>query len=471
MTEPNPLVTVYLVNHNYGRFIGEAIESIFNQTMTNYECLIIDDGSTDHSRQIIDSYAKNHRLFTIYQQNRGLTVSNNIALRTARGKFIMRLDADDYLDPHCLELLSNILNKDPNIAMAFPDYFEVSEEGKVIKIVRRHNFDNVTVLDQPAHGACTMIRRDVLEEIGGYDESFGCQDGWDIWVRIIDRWQVKNINLPLFYYRQHERSLTRNESRLLTTRAEIFHRQNLEKRQRTIAIIPTRGSVTDPNSIALLDLGDRKVIDWTIDAAFSARQVDDVVVTTPDDTIIEHVRQTYGDRVICVKRDADMARLNSFTEDVLRHALLQYELSRPPVDVLVELFVEAPFRQPSLIDAALNALVVFGTERTISARPDTGDLYWHRGNGLESIRGRRILRLESEDIYRDIGAVSAILANVIRSAKSIDECTCGHVIADVKSAFTIMTEWDFRVANLIVKEMQQEWEQDQMPGHAAGGIN
>ena len=65
------------------------------------------------------------------------------------------------------------------------------------------------MLDLPAHGACTMFKTSVLKKIGGYDESFSCQDGYDIWLKIINNYQISNINNPLFFYRQHSLSLTK----------------------------------------------------------------------------------------------------------------------------------------------------------------------------------------------------------------------------------------------------------------------
>ena len=78
------------------------------------------------------------------------------------------------------------LEKNDELALVFPDYYEIDENGDIIRQVRRHNFDkDVTLFDQPAHGACTMIRKDVLLEIGGYDETHNRQDGYDLWLNII----------------------------------------------------------------------------------------------------------------------------------------------------------------------------------------------------------------------------------------------------------------------------------------------
>ena len=67
-----------------------------------------------------------------------------------------------------------------------------------------------------------MIRRDYLQTVGGYDESYHCQDGWDLWVKLIKNYGVTNINLPLFFYRQHDNNLTKNNSKILDTRAKIL---------------------------------------------------------------------------------------------------------------------------------------------------------------------------------------------------------------------------------------------------------
>ena len=161
-----PLVSVYITNHNYGSYLKKAIQSVLNQTLKNFELIIIDDGSTDNSKKIINSYKKNNKIIKIFQKNRGLTVSNNLALRLSKGKYIMRLDADDWLDNNALEVMSNTLERSPNIGLVFPDYFEVDRSGRIINLVRRHDFKKVKLRDQPAHGACTLIRKDCLEKSG-----------------------------------------------------------------------------------------------------------------------------------------------------------------------------------------------------------------------------------------------------------------------------------------------------------------
>ena len=136
MKDASPAVTVYIANHNYGRYIEQAIESVLNQTMQDFELIVIDDGSTDDSRKIVERYMDRPNVLAIFQHNKGLTVTNNIALRAATGRHIMRLDADDYLDENALQVLYGVLERNPNIGMVFPDYYVVDEDGEVRDVVQ-----------------------------------------------------------------------------------------------------------------------------------------------------------------------------------------------------------------------------------------------------------------------------------------------------------------------------------------------
>ena len=81
--------------------------------------------------------------------------------------------------------MSSILEKNSKIGLVFPDYYLVNINGEILESVRRHNFKKVKLLDQPAHGACTMVRKENLLDIGGYDEEFNCQDGYYLWLQFI----------------------------------------------------------------------------------------------------------------------------------------------------------------------------------------------------------------------------------------------------------------------------------------------
>ena len=448
MSRHDPLVSVYLVNHNYGRFIEQAIHSVLSQTMQDFELIVIDDGSTDDSRDIIERYATHEKIITIFQQNQGLNVTNNIALRATVGAYIMRLDAGDYLDENALAVLSGVLERRPDVGLVFPDYYHIDESGRVVEVVRRRDFTEARLLDQPAHGACTMIRRECLEEIGGYDEAFRCQDGWDLWVRFIEHYEVQNVNLPLFYYRRHEASLTRDEEHILATRAEILRKNaaRLERPLNCVAVIPVRGKPTDPHSRALHRLGGKALIDWTVEAALESRNLSQVIVTSPDEDILGHVERTFGDAAYIDHRDWKLALPNTLLDDTLDHIFGRLPESLRDFHAVITLFVESPFRSARYIDMAADAMKLFETDRVIGVRVDTETYYRHTGDGLVPLNQSGMLRLESDELFRQVGGFNLIRRGHFPSRVDPKTERIGHVVLDRPAALHLDSDWNWEIA-------------------------
>jgi len=190
----NDLISVYITNHNYGKYIKRSIDSVLHQSYQNFELIIIDDGSNDNSKKIIEKYSNNEKVKIIYQQNKGLTVSNNIAIKISKGKYITRLDADDWLDRNFLQIMVDTANSSKDCAMVFCNYYITNSNGQVIDQFYRHDFKKVKLMDQPAHGACSLINLKILRDLGGYDAQFKCQDGVDLWLKLINKFKIKSIN-------------------------------------------------------------------------------------------------------------------------------------------------------------------------------------------------------------------------------------------------------------------------------------
>ena len=297
--QPNkPKITVYITNYNYGKYIKKAIESVLIQSETDNEIIIIDDGSNDNSKSIIETYRNHENIKIVMQQNKGLTVSNNLALKLSRGKYIMRLDADDYLTKDALKNLASVLDRKTNVGMVFGDYYLIDEQNNILEHFQRHDFNNdVELLDQPAHGACTMFRTRCLKQLGGYDESISRQDGYELWLRFIEKYEVSNISVPIFYYRQHGKNLTSKEDALLDTRTEILSNHLKKKggsQPKGIAILPIRGTTFDNRSLPFSKVGDKTLIEKTIEFLFGLSTIDIVILTSPEKKVIDYANDIWG---------------------------------------------------------------------------------------------------------------------------------------------------------------------------------
>ena len=170
---------------NYGRFLGEAIESVLRQHYDDWELLLIDDDSTDDTEHVMRLYAGDSRVRIFKTEGIGLPAVCNLALQESRGEYMIRVDGDDMLDENALGVLVGYLDRAADLALVFPDYYLVDEGGEIIAQERRQKLSEANhMLDMPPNGACTLFRKSVLTAIGGYREDLGAQDGFDVWTRI-----------------------------------------------------------------------------------------------------------------------------------------------------------------------------------------------------------------------------------------------------------------------------------------------
>lgn len=453
---PNDLITVYIPNHNYENYLDKAIKSVLNQTYKNIELIIIDDGSTDNSKEIIQRYTDNKKIKFIFQKNKGLNISNNIALKLSKGKYIFRLDADDWLDPNCIEILYNTIIKDKNIGFVFSDYYLTDIKDNIIKQVRRHDFKKVKLLDQPAHGACSLIKKKFLLEYGGYSEKFNCQDGFDLWLKFIGRKKILNVNLPLFYYRQHSNSLSSNEKRILYTRSKIFSKysKGIKNKINVAGVIPIRGESIDRYSVAFKKLNNKYVLDYTIETALNSKLLTKILITSSDEKILNYVKTKYKNykKVFYLKRDDKMSQLNVSLDDTHKNALSFFENKGLRIDALMNLIIEYPFRTSTQINSAIDVMKIFKTEQVISILEENDQFYQHNGNSLSQIQSTN-LQLEREELYRQTGNVNLISANIIR--KKSRKVKIGHIIVDKISALKIDDTLNFDFAKILSKKIKK----------------
>jgi glycosyltransferase involved in cell wall biosynthesis/CTP:molybdopterin cytidylyltransferase MocA len=446
-----PLVTIYITNYNYGNFIQRSIESALCQTFQDFELLIIDDGSVDNSKEIIEQYRNNPKISIIYQHNKGLNITNNIAMRAANGKYLMRLDADDFLEPDAIEVMSNILEDDDDLGLVFPDYYYVDAEGHITGEERRHDFDKeVSLYDQPAHGACTMIRLSFLKELGGYNESFTCQDGYDLWIKFITHHKVTNVNRPLFSYRRHGNNLTTNENKILSTRKkikELFVEQYFVTPY-SIAVIPVRNTYIGDVNWPLYEVNGKTILEHKIDTCVEAKKLQQVIVSTSDQEILDFCRRKLkrNSRLVILERPKEFSRANESLAKTLLQAVEHVEASGGRVEAIMSITLEYPFLSTDVIDDAINTLTLFKSDAVLSVRPDNRMYYQHTGHTLKPILDQdKFTKLEREALYRGAGGVVLSTRDNFINNNKLVTGRISHIVVDQKTAFDVVDHFSFEM--------------------------
>jgi glycosyltransferase involved in cell wall biosynthesis len=198
----DPHVTIVIPCFNQGEFIKDALLSIFEQTVSDFDIVIIDDGSDDGvTSEILDSL-RLPRVDVIHQQNTGLAGARNRGIAAARGEYVVTLDADDELAPGYIKKLAGVLDEDSTKAFAHC-WAHVYGDYEVIWATRP--FNRYQMLLSNSVVGCVMLRKTAWEAVGGYDESMleGNED-WDLWVRLTEAgFGNGQITEPLFWYRKH----------------------------------------------------------------------------------------------------------------------------------------------------------------------------------------------------------------------------------------------------------------------------
>ncbi|HTB63406.1 MAG TPA: glycosyltransferase [Opitutales bacterium] len=208
-----PLISVVLPVHNAARYVAVAVESILAQSFGDFELLLINDGSTDGSLDILQNYTSDARVRLITQEQSGLVKALNRGWREARGKYIARMDADDISLLHRFAQQVKFMEAHPEVAVLGGAAQCIDENGQKIEKVYRYPIEDAeikaalrtnSVLVHPA----TMIRRDALAEVGGYRAAFVDAEDYDLWLRLGDRHRLANLPDVLINYRLHSGQVT-----------------------------------------------------------------------------------------------------------------------------------------------------------------------------------------------------------------------------------------------------------------------
>lgn len=460
MINKNALITVYITCNNYAKYLEEAINSVINQTYSRWELYLINDGSTDDSLDIMKKFKNQYKTKNIFiidnVKPKGLRVCANDVINKANGEFIIRLDADDYFDENALLLMSNYLMNYEDVSMVFSDWVYISEVGEVLGVERRKKLTKETlVYDLPAHGACSMIRRSVIRLIGGYSPEFDKQDGYELWLKIIQTHKVANINTPLFYYRKHGDSMSHDDDKLIHSRRVIKSKlsqklfgNNLLKK---MAIIPVRNQSTNFPNLAFAKFCNYTFLDKAINDVIETNEFTYIVVDTDDKNVYEYLN---GNKNVFVNlRDKSLIGDNVPLSNVIYELINKLEFQH---NIFCDLFaliqINCPLREKEHIVEGLNTILLFDVDHVISTYEDLDAHFQHSYYGMKPINPKTIdkLRFEREALYVNNGAIHVFWRNSI-SRHTMFKGKIGHFLMERSKSIQIKSENDLLLlkSNLI----------------------
>ena len=235
----SPIISILMGVYNCEKYLGEVIESLLAQTLTDFELIIVDDGSTDRSGNILERYAAHDkRIHVITQENEGVGRAVNNALQLARGRYIARSDADDFSYPERLEKQLAFMESNPDVVMVGTSVMWIDPLGIPIGLCPMeydHELIEIELLKGNGSAICqpsVMIRTDVLKNIGGYDNRWRVTEDLDLFLRLAEVGRLTNMREVLVNWRQHLASTnhSKREQQLVETRAlleEAHQRRSL----------------------------------------------------------------------------------------------------------------------------------------------------------------------------------------------------------------------------------------------------
>jgi glycosyltransferase involved in cell wall biosynthesis len=445
----DPRITVYLPSRNYGRFLGDAIESVLRQTVDDWELIVIDDGSSDDTSEVMNLYRGHPNISLHRKEGIGLAAVCNFALSQARGRYVIRLDGDDVFDENILLVLGNYLDRDPAVALIFPDYYLVDPFGTVFAQERRQRLYSANhMMDLPPNGACTLVRASVLKEVGGYREDVSAQDGFDLWTKVASRYKCANINLPLFYYRRHGANLTTDSRRILDARRQIKKdavKERLDALRPIIAVVPCRRNFDFVTDLWKQTIGGKSLLEKDIDVCLSSSLFDHVVVACDNDEA-EGLLKRQEPRLRFHLRDPQSTIRSASVVPTLEQIVHEIDPAQRGMTVLR--YMQSPFVTVDTLEEAATTLAMSDADSATGVEQINQTIFRRTRFGLEALNRRGELTSDFDLIYRDARTCVATRNRNFQTGSLLGNSIVSFIVSAAE-CFFIDSEQKLHIARLM----------------------
>ncbi|MEK6320323.1 MAG: glycosyltransferase [Acidobacteriota bacterium] len=211
----SPQVSIVIPTYNSSRYLVNALDSVLAQTVSDFEVLVVDDGSTDDTEFVMRNYEP--RVRYIRQQNAGVAVARNNGISESRGRYVAFLDADDVWLPFKLERQLETLNLNSANGACYSAFSVVTSELQPVELNQSQRSGSLleslltggNVVGTPSTVIC---ERELLSEVGGFDPTLSYGADWDLWLRLAVVTGFCYVEEPLVMYRQHDANMSRSVS-------------------------------------------------------------------------------------------------------------------------------------------------------------------------------------------------------------------------------------------------------------------
>ena len=235
-----PSISVVMSVLNGEEYLREAIESILSQTMPDFEFIIVNDGSTDRTKEILEDFqSRDGRILTIHQQNAGIVRAVKRACSLATGTWIARMDADDISLPHRFEKQLQFLKKNPSVVLLGGDIEMINSEGVGFDCQRypalNHELQQLLLQSNYFAQSAVIFSREAFQRVGSYRTLFPYCEDYDLWLRLAEIGEIANLQEIIVRYRVHSNNVSWRKCPQQVTSfyaarmaAEFRHREGIE---------------------------------------------------------------------------------------------------------------------------------------------------------------------------------------------------------------------------------------------------
>lgn len=203
----NPLVSIVMPTYNGEKYIGEAIDSVLNQSYNNWELIIVNDGSKDGTASVISEYLKIDSRIQSYdnEENSGISITLNNGFRKAKGVYYTWTSDDNICKPHAIRKMVEYLENHHEYGMVYADMDIVDETGSLIRSVSE---DVSSLYYNDMIGGCFLYSAQAAKEIGDYDSQWTCVQDYDYWLRFNRLYDIGHLKENLYCFRRHGHAMT-----------------------------------------------------------------------------------------------------------------------------------------------------------------------------------------------------------------------------------------------------------------------